>query len=155
MASLFPQIALSTNARNIGFARAINSVLGQCTEAYAAIMNPDTIVLDGCFKAILGYMEKNPDVGIVGPKILNRDGSVQGSARSFPTPFTGLFGRKTFLTRLFPNNRLTGENILTTRSDGKTPMEVDWVSGACLVARRKVDEVGLMDECFFLVLGGR
>ncbi len=87
----------------------------------------------------------------MGPQILDRDGSVQGSARAFPTPLTGLFGRSSFLTRFFPNNSLTRKNILTTRSDCKTPMEVHRVSGACMVVRRKaVDDVGLMDERFFL-----
>ncbi|NVM27039.1 MAG: glycosyltransferase, partial [Desulfobacterales bacterium] len=110
-----------------------------------------TYIMDGFFEPILRYMEQHPYVGIVGPKILNHDGSVQGSARTFPTPLTGLFGRSSVLTRFFPNNPFTRANILTTRSDGKTPMEVDWVSGACMVVRRKaLDDVGLLDERFFM-----
>jgi glycosyltransferase involved in cell wall biosynthesis len=107
--------------------------------------------MDDFFEPILNYMEEHPQVGIVGPKILNRDGSVQGSARVFPTPLTSLFGRNTLLSRWFPNNLITRRNVLTIRSDGITPMEVDWVSGACMVVRREaVDDVGLMDERFFL-----
>ncbi|MEW5910692.1 MAG: glycosyltransferase, partial [Thermodesulfobacteriota bacterium] len=79
------------------------------------------------------------------------DGKVQGSARSFPTPLTAFFGRKSLFTRLFPNNPITTSNVLTTRSDGITPMEVDWVSGACMVVNKKaVDQVGLLDERFFI-----
>ncbi len=96
-------------------------------------------------------MDGNPDVGIVGPKIFNPDGSIQGSARSFPTFHTAFFGRSALLTKLFPNNRITCANILTHQCDGKTPMEVDWVSGSCMVVRRKaIDDVGLLDERFFL-----
>lgn len=96
-------------------------------------------------------MKKNPSVGVIGPKIVDHDGSVQGSARSFPTPLTGLFGRSSFLTKLFPNNRFTRSNIITSLSDGKTPMEADWVSGACMVVRREaVNDAGLMDERFFM-----
>jgi GT2 family glycosyltransferase/glycosyltransferase involved in cell wall biosynthesis len=147
----FPQVILSKNSSNMGFSKAINNVLKQSDSPYVALLNPDTYVMGDFFEPILGYMEENPEVGIVGPQILDRDGSVQGSARAFPTPLTGLFGRSSLLTRFFPNNRLTRENILTTRSDGKTPMEVHWVSGACMVVRRKaVDDVGLMDERFFL-----
>ena len=148
----FPQVVLSKNSYNIGFAKAINNALKQSNSPYIVLLNPDTyVIMDGFFERILRYMEENPNVGIVGPKILNRDGSVQGSARTFPTPLTGLFGRSSLLTRFFPNNRLTRENILTNRSDGKTPMEVHWVSGACMVVRKRaVDDVGLMDERFFM-----
>jgi len=147
----FPKVILSKNRYNMGFSRAINNALRQGDSPYIVLLNPDSYVMDGFFEPILRHMEENPDVGIVGPKILDHDGSVQGSARTFPTPLTGLFGRSSLLTRLFPNNRLTRENILTTRSDGKSPMEVHWVSGACMVVRRKaVDDVGLMDERFFL-----
>jgi GT2 family glycosyltransferase/glycosyltransferase involved in cell wall biosynthesis len=148
----FPHVILSKNSCNMGFAKAINNALKQSNSPYIVLLNPDTyVIMDDFFERILRYMEENPNVGIVGPKILNRDGSVQGSARSFPTPVTSLFGRSSLLTRFFPNNRFTRENILTNRSDGKTPMEVHWVSGACMVVRRKsVDDIGLMDERFFL-----
>ncbi len=149
--SEFPQVILSKNRYNMGFARAINNALKQNNSPYIVILNPDTYVMDGFFEPILRYMEEHPHVGIVGPKILDHDGSIQGSARTFPTPLTGLFGRSSLLSRFFPNNPFTRANILTTRSDGKTPMEVDWVSGACMVVRRKtVDDVGLLDERFFM-----
>ena len=147
----FPEVMLLKNAYNLGFSRAVNNALKQGNSPYIVLTNPDTILIDGFFEPILCYMEEHPHVGIVGPKILNHDGSVQGSARTFPTPLTGLFGRSSLLTRYLPNNPFTRENILTTQSDGRTPMEVDWVSGACLVARRKaVETVGLMDERFFM-----
>ena len=118
---------------------------------YVVLLNPDTTVQDGLFKSAVAFMEENPEVGILGPRILNADGSIQGSARGFPTPLTAFFGRNSLLTRVFPSNRITRENILTTKSDGKTPMEVDWVSGACMLVRREaVEDVGLMDERFFM-----
>lgn len=147
----FPQIMLSKNDYNLGFSRAVNNALKQGNSPYIMILNPDSVLIDGFFPRLIQYMEDNPDVGIVGPKILNHDGSVQGSARAFPTPLTGLFGRSSLLTKYMPNNPFTHENILTTQSDGRTPMEVDWVSGACLIARRKaVERVGPMDERFFM-----
>lgn len=147
----FRQVILSRNSYNMGFAKAINNALKQSDSPFIVLLNPDTYVMNGFFDPIIHYMEKNPDVGILGPKILNHDGSVQGSARTFPTPLTGLFGRSSLISRFFPNNPFTRANILTTRSDGKTPMEVDWVSGACMVVRRKaLDDVGLLDERFFM-----
>jgi GT2 family glycosyltransferase/glycogen synthase len=147
----FPRVKLSKNSYNMGFSRAVNNALKRSDSPYMGFLNPDTYVMDGFFEAILRYIEEHPDIGIVGPKILDYDGSVQGSARTFPTPLTGLFGRSSLLTRFFPNNPFTRANVLTAWSDGKTPMEVDWVSGACLVARREaVGDVGLMDERFFM-----
>ena len=85
-------------------------------------------------------MKKNPDVGIIGPKILDQDGSVQGSARIFPTFLSGFFGRTSFMTRLFPNNPITRQNFFPKQDKGKRPINVDWVSGACMIARRGMCE---------------
>jgi GT2 family glycosyltransferase len=135
----------------MGFAKAINRALAKTSALYILLLNPDTIIQDGFFEKILKYIEDNEDAGIIGPKILNLDGTVQGSARNFPTPLTALFGRASLLTRFFPNNRITRSNILTARSDGITPMEVDWVSGACILLRRSaLEEVGYFDERFFI-----
>lgn len=148
---LFPDVRLTVHAENMGFGRAINNALKKSNSPYVLILNPDTIVLRGFFSEVAAFLEKNENVGILGPQILDSDGSIQGSARKFPTPLTALFGRKSILTKVFPNNRITRENILTTRSDGFSPMEVDWVSGACMVVRREaVDEVGALDQRFFM-----
>jgi len=74
----FPQVIFLKNSYNMGFAKAINNALKQSNSPYIVLLNPDTYVMDGFFKPILHYMEEHPQVGIVGPKILNRDGSVQG-----------------------------------------------------------------------------
>ena len=149
--SAFPHVSLKKNRCNIGFSKAVNRGLQQGSAPYVVLLNPDTTVQDGLFKSAVAFMEENPEVGILGPRILNTDGSIQGSARGFPTPLTAFFGRNSLLTRVFPGNRITRENILTTKSDGKTPMEVDWVSGACMLVRREaVEDVGLMDERFFM-----
>ena len=151
VSKLFPQARLTKNSRNLGFARAINNALIQGSAPYVLLLNPDTIVKTGFFAPIMKYMNDHDDVGILGPRILDSDGTVQGSARLFPNLLTALFGRKSLLTKVFPNNPVTRENILTARSDGVTPMAVDWVSGACMLVRRKaVQDVGAMDAHFFM-----
>ena len=147
----FPEVRLSKNKCNMGFARAVNVALKKCYAPYAVILNPDTLVTDGFFQSCLQYLEDKPEVGLLGPKILNPDGTVQGSARSFPTLLTPFFGRTSLLTKWFPNNRITRQNLLTSTSDGITPMEVDWVSGACMMVRKAaIDDIGPLDERFFL-----
>ena len=151
VSSLFPQVRLTKNDHNLGFARGINNALKQGSAPYVLILNPDTIVHEGFFEPALKYMDNHRDVGIIGPRILDSDGAVQGSARSFPNLLTALFGRKSLLTKIFPDNPITRGNILTSRSDGMTPMDVDWVSGACMLVRRNaIQDVGAMDAHFFM-----
>ena len=147
----FPQVRLTKNVKNLGFAKAVNRVLTECKAPFTLILNPDTVAIDGCFESILEYMQNQPDVGIVGPRILDADGSIQGSARSFPNFVTALFGRNSILTRFWPNNPISRRSILSSKSDGKTPMEVDWVSGACMVVRKEAwADVGGLDDRFFV-----
>jgi len=147
----FPKISLIRHHRNLGFSKAVNKIIKKTSSPYIVMLNPDTTVFDDFFESVIAFMEKNSDVGILGPKVLNPNHCIQGSARAFPTFRSAFFGRKSVLTRMFPNNRFTCANILSHLSDGKTPMEVDWVSGACMVVKRKaLDDVGLLDDRFFM-----
>ena len=147
----YPQILLTKNKRNLGFGKAVNKGLKLGSAPYILILNPDTLVQPGLIAAAMDYMSDHPEVGVLGPGIFDHDGTVQGSARAFPTLLTALFGRKSILSKIFPKNPITRENILTDRSDGMTPMEVDWVSGACMFVRREaVNQVGPLDEIFFM-----
>ena len=100
----FPKVNFTRNTCNLGFSRAVNQALKWSDAPYVLLLNPDTIVSDGFFERILEYMEDHQDVGVLGPRIFNTDGSLQGSARRFPTPLTGFFGRSTLITKLFPKN---------------------------------------------------
>ncbi len=147
----FPHIKLTRNPQNIGFAAAVNQALFQSNNPYVVLLNPDTFVLDDFFRVSLEFMKHHPRTGIMGPKVLEQDGKLQNSARSFPTILTAFFGRTSFLSRLFPKNPITMKNLPSLNSDGCSPMEVDWVSGACMVVNRKAIEVaGGLDDRFFL-----
>lgn len=149
--SAFPNIIFKKNKQNLGFSVAVNKALGQTFAPFIVLLNPDTIVEKGFLSTILDYMIKYPKIGIIGPQIYDYDGRIQGSARSFPTPLTFLFGRNSPLTKLYPRNPITEKNILAVNSDGKTPMPVDWVSGACMIVRREaIKDVGPLDERFFV-----
>jgi GT2 family glycosyltransferase len=89
------------------------------------------------------------DIGIIGPRIENPDGSLHHSARRFPTLGAGLF-RRTPLGRLFPKNRFVKEYIMADWKHDDT-RDVDWVSGAALIIRRKaIEDIGLLDPGFFM-----
>jgi len=147
----FPDVNFTKNIFNMGFSKAANKGIKQGTAPYVLILNPDTIIKDGFFESTLQYIENNPDIGIVGPKVLNTDASLQGSARAFLKHWMAFCGRNSCLNRYFPYCRICRKCILSTGGDGVTPMFVDWVSGACMLIRRKaIDDVGLFDEQFFM-----
>jgi len=146
------RIRLYQNGTNQGFARAVNRVLDATQAPYVMVMNPDAWFISPIMEKMGHFMETHPRVGILGPKVLNEDGTLQGSARSFPNWTTAFFGRSSLWTRLMPQNRVSQRNVLDwVLCQGATHAPVDWVSGACMfVRRRAVQDVGGLDERFFL-----
>lgn len=140
------------NARNLGFSAAVNIGVRNTSGRYVMWLNPDTEVIGGDVRELLRYFEEEPKVGVIGPQVLNSDGSIQLSCRSFPSYSTAFFNRYSLLTRLLPKNRYS-RRYLHTDWDHKAVREVDWVSGACLLHRRTMlDEVGELDELFFMYI---
>ena len=102
----YPQVQLIQNNVNMGFAKAVNIGQSYSKGDFLCILNPDTLVSENTFMTLLNYIEKHPQVGCIGPKILNSDGTLQlASKRSFPHPLTAFF-KFAGLSRLFPKSRL-------------------------------------------------
>lgn len=147
----FTCIHLLPNPKNIGFGAAVNQAILRSRAPYVVLINPDAYVESGFFKKILACMQNDPSIGILGPKVLDYDGTVQGSARAFPNLLTGFFGRNSYLTKMFPNNAISRANILNLNCPKDQTMAVDWVSGACMVIRREaLVKTGHLDERFFM-----
>jgi GT2 family glycosyltransferase len=145
----FPTATLISNARNTGFAAGVNRGASHARAPLLLVLNPDTVISPGLVPTLAGWLNAHPDVAVVGPRIYNTDGTVQPSARRFPDFTTGLGGRMSWLTRIAPDNWLTRRNLEWSRASH--PVDVDWVSGACMMLRRSAfDAVGGMDERFFL-----
>ncbi len=146
----FPSIRLIDVSTNPGFAAGVNRAAHAATGNYLLLLNPDCIVDEDVAHTLARWLDEHPRVGIVGPLVREQDGSVQASARRFPNMTTGFAGRTSWLSRVWPKNRWTRRNLLT-REVLRDPVEVDWVSGACMMVRRTAFEsVGGMDEQFFL-----
>ena len=147
--SEFPAVHVQANADNLGYAAAVNQALEASHSDYLLVLNPDIVVREGSLDRLLDFMDAHPDGGIAAAKLLNTDGTLQHSCRSFYTPRTLLL-RRTPLGRLFPNSRVIRHHLLLDY-DHATPRAVDWVIGACMMVRRAAaDAVGGMDERFFL-----
>ena len=149
--SAYPAVQIIQNAKNVGFARAVNQGLRAARAHFALVMNPDVILLPSALPRLMEFMTTHLDAGVAGPRLLDPDGTVQGSARRDPSAWTALFGRSAPLTQLFPNNPVSQRELPALSITGDTPVEVDWLSGACLLVRRTAwEQVGLLDERFFL-----
>lgn len=147
----FPNVNVINSKRNYGFSKAVNRALFNTSSEFICILNPDTIVKENSFKNCVEFLLDNKKIGIIGPRICNSNGSYQGSARSFPTLLTAFFGRTSWLTKAYPNNSLSKKNMVNIDYYGNEPLEVDWVSGACMIVRRDaINNIGAMDERFFM-----
>jgi len=145
----FPGLQVLAAGANLGLGTAANLGATQARGEMLLFVNPDVVVVPGAIAALKEFFGGHPEAGCCGPRLLNPDGSLQPSCRSFPTLLTGFF-RYTILGRLFPRNRFTRDYLLSD-FDHREPREVDWVSGACLAVRREAwERVGGFDEGFFM-----
>jgi N-acetylglucosaminyl-diphospho-decaprenol L-rhamnosyltransferase len=146
----FPSIRLIEVSSNPGFAAGVNRAARAARGRYFLLLNPDCIADGDVPHTLAVWLEAHPRAGVSGALVREADGSVQASARRFPGVTTGFAGRTSWLTRLWPENRWTRRNLVSPEVADR-PIEVDWVSGACLMVRRTAFEaVGGMDERFFM-----
>ncbi len=142
----FPDVRLIENQGNVGFAKANNQALKISGGKYLLLLNPDTRVKGKAIEELISFMEGHSNTGISGAQLLNSNGSRQNSIANFPSLATELLN-KSLLRRLFPK-RFPGKE-----KNYHEPIEVDSVIGACMMVRRQAaDQVGLLDEDYFLFL---
>ena len=143
-------ITFIASPENRGFAHANNLALEQINSRYVLLLNSDTQIIGDCLEKCLEYMAKDPEVGVLGCKVLLPDGRLDlACRRSFPT-FSVSFYRMTGLSKLFPHSRRFGQYNLTYLDEDET-YPVDCVVGAFMMVRWiTIHEVGLLDEDFFM-----
>lgn len=137
------------NTKNIGFGAAMNKGIQETTGTFVALLNPDILISKQTLPTLLDYLKKNKNVGIVGPKLLTKDDTLQYSCKRFPTLFT-LILRRFPCTHFIPLLRKKEEYYEMRDFDHTTPLQVDWLSGAFLVARKDIFIEYPFDESFFL-----
>jgi len=145
----FANVTVICNDTNKGFAAANNIGIRASTGKYICLVNSDVKVLDGCIDTLCRYMNSHPDVGLLGPRILNRDLSLQVSCAELPS-LRNLLMQALFLNEIFPTSGFCRTRFMTD-FDHNVGRDVEVLSGCFLVARREaLDEVGLLDEAFFI-----
>lgn len=145
----FPAAKYVPAPKNLGYAAGNNLGIRQASGSYILILNPDVAVTEGAIEKMVDFLELNPRVAIAGPKLVHPDRAMQFSCYHFPTWDMPLY-RRTWLGKFsFGQRKL--QNYLMLDWDHQNPRAVDWLLGACLLVRqRAIEQVGLLDEKFFL-----
>jgi GT2 family glycosyltransferase len=142
-------VTLIRRADNGGFARACNEGMAAGTAPFVLFVNPDAVVSETAVRTLVATLEHDPAIGAAAPRIEHPDGSLAHSLRRFPD-LRSTFAQALYLHRLLPRAAWTTE-IVTDARRYEEPHLAEWVSGACILARRSAMEaVGGWDERFFL-----
>ncbi len=158
----FPQTRLIASQVNGGYAYANNLGLrafgfgdgapdvSSPVPRYALLLNPDTVLPPAALQEMIDFMEAHPEAGAAGPRLVLRDGRLDlACRRSFPSPQVSSY-RMVGLSKLFPKSRRFGRYNMTYL-DPDLLIEVDSVVGAFMLVRgRAIEQVGLLDESFFM-----
>jgi len=147
IANRYPLIELIQNNSCLGFASNNNLALKQSKGRYVLLLNPDTILDPETLPFMLKYMDDRKEIGASACKLVNPDGSIQHTARRFPTP-GAILARWAHIDRILPNLKIL-RSYLMSDWDHESERDVDWLVGAFILVRREVIEtVGMLDPAF-------
>lgn len=145
----FPKVKVIKNAENKGFIKANNQGIEIAQGRYVLLLNSDTIVLDNAIAKMIKFADAHPQAAVVGCKVLNPDRTLQRNCFMYPS-LLNMFLSATYLYKIFPRSRFFGRERMTWW-DFDSVREVQTVCGSCSLVRKKaVDQVGLMDEVYFV-----
>ena len=140
----FPSVILIENKKNLGFSTANNQGIKASKGKYILVLNPDTIILEDAIEKMVDFMDRNKNVGALGPKIFEQNKVVSTSAMEFPTVYTEII--YLLMSKRKRLNELKIDSFGYNRTD-----EVDALSGCCIMFRKEaLKKAGLFDEQFFM-----
>ncbi|MDQ8180653.1 glycosyltransferase family 2 protein [Pelagicoccus sp. SDUM812005] len=146
----FPWVKIIENGSNIGFCKAANIGARASNSRYYYFINDDTLVIDDALSLLVDYMDSHSDVGTAGSRLLYPDMSEQYSGRRFPTLLSSFMGRRSPLTKAFPNAPWVRRYLCIDELERGEPADVDWVSAAGqIVSPKAFWEVGGFDESYY------
>ncbi len=139
--SRYPWVHLIANSENLGFASANNIAIRQSSGEYVLLLNPDTVVEEDTLRQSLAFMDAHPEAGGAGVMMHNADGTLAPeSRRAIPTPWVSCLKMLGFTKRYYMSHLPWDQ-----------PSQIEVISGAfCLLRKKALDEIGLLDEAFFM-----
>lgn len=152
VAAAFPNVRLIRRRTNDGFSVGYNAGIRAAQASYVLILNPDTIAQPQSATTLLAYARAHQEIGVLGPRLINEDGTLQLSCRRYPDLATSLFNRSSLLTRLWPENRISASYLMSDW-DHASVADVDWLSGAAMLLQRdRFFALGGFDEGYFFTM---
>lgn len=149
LANHYPSVRVVANAGNLGHTRAVNQGIRESDGKYILLLDADTEVRPDAIMIMEQFLESDPNIWLLAPRTLNSDGTIQESARRFPSPINALFGRQSFLSRRFPENPFTSRYLGRENLGAEEPFSVESISSAAMLFRKEiVGRVGDWDEHF-------
>jgi GT2 family glycosyltransferase len=146
----FPEVRLLRNEVNRHYTYSNNRALDEARGQYLHLLNNDTIVLPEAIDQMLAFLRQHSEAGCVGSRLLNEDGTTQWSVKPLPNLGSGLFGGRSIITRMFPNNPYSRKRLLHLDRDMTKSFLAGYVSGASkMMPRKVVDRVGYLDRNMF------
>lgn len=142
------RLRLQRNAHNAGHAAGVNQGVALARGEWVLVLDNDTELAPDAVMRLCQHLQQHAEVGVVAPRTFNSDGSVQQTARALPSAMSGLFGRRSLLTRCWPGNPFSRRYLMSDRLDSLQPHAVEQVSAACMLLRRRLfdaDRVGPWD----------
>ncbi len=150
----FPDIIFISFEKNVGFGKLVNSAIKKAKGEYFFIINADILAEEKkTIEKMLSYIEKNNDIGMLGPKLLNVNNTIQQSCFRFYTPLT-VICRRTALGKTFFGKKILSYFLMEDIFNKKNitePIPVDWLMGSAMLVRKSdLEKVGVFDENFFM-----
>ena len=145
-----PEVKLLANPTNLGYCIAANQGARISSGRYYFFLNDDTIVLDDAIAMLMRFLQQTPQAGVVGSRLLNLDRTDQWSGRKFPSMLNAVFGRRSWLSRVFPGFKPLTDYLCQEQLQNDTPFVADWVSAAALMVSREIfNRVGGFAEDYY------
>lgn len=147
--SRYPEVKLIKSQVNLGFTKGNNVAIREARGRYIALVNPDVILFEGCLDTLADFLDKNPNVGNVGPRVLNADMTLQSNCRRFPSLWNNFCSAFGLASKFKDSEFFAGEHMYWFKHDVTRPVDV--IVGCFFVVRRECfEDVGLLDENIFI-----
>ena len=134
----FPDVKVIANQNNLGFCKAANQGAAIANSRYLFFLNDDTLILNDAIVSLITHADNHLDIGALGGRLLNTDGTEQYSGRRFPSPWNAVFGRRSVLTKLFPKVPAVRDYLYKDQLARGEAFDADWVSAAAVLFPKEV-----------------